>query len=65
MRLLLSRDYWSGPLGLARAYTVFCATWTIAAGLIGTTGAKLFVPTSFTKAGLAFIAGHALGRKEQ
>jgi len=64
MRALLNREYSSGPVGMARAFTVVCAIWTIAAGLIGTTGAKLFVPTSFMMVGLAFIAGHELGRKQ-
>jgi hypothetical protein len=63
MRTLLNREYWSGPVGMARVLTVICATWTIAAALTGATGARLYVPTSFMMAGLAFIAGHEVGRK--
>ena len=65
MKALLSRDYWSGLVGMARVFTVLCATWTIAAGLIGATGSKLFVPVAFMMVGLAFIAGHDQGRKQQ
>lgn len=64
MRALLNREYWSGLVGMARIFTVVCATWTITAGLIGATGARLFVPTSCMMVGLAFIAGHDLGRKQ-
>ncbi len=65
MRALLNREFWSGLVGMARVFTVVCATWTIAAALVGATGSKLFVPVSFMMVGLAFIAGHDLGRKQQ
>lgn len=64
MRTLLNREYWSGPVGMARVLTVVCATWTIAAALIGATGARLFVPVALMMVGLAFIAGHEVGRKQ-
>ncbi|HSP08804.1 MAG TPA: hypothetical protein VLU92_04325 [Candidatus Dormibacteraeota bacterium] len=64
MRQVLNREYWSGSLGLGRAFTVVCATWTIVAALVGATGSRLFVPLACTMVGLAFIAGHNLGRKQ-
>jgi len=64
MRALLNREYWSGPVGMARVLTVVCATWAIAAALIGATGPKLFVPVAFMMVGLAFVAGHELGRTQ-
>jgi hypothetical protein len=64
MRKLLNREYWSGPVGMGRVLTIVCATWTIDAGLIGATGARLLVPVACMMVGLAFIAGHDLGRKQ-
>ncbi len=65
MRALLNREYWSGPVGMARILSIVCAIWTIAAALVGATGSRLFVPVAFMMVGLAFIAGHDLGRKQQ
>jgi hypothetical protein len=65
MRTLLNREYWSGPVGMARGLSVISATWAIAAALIGATGAKLLVPVALMMVGLAFIAGYDLGRKQR
>jgi hypothetical protein len=64
MRLLLNREHWSGPVGMARILGMVCAAWTIAAALVGATGARLMVPMFFAVIGVAFVAGYELGRKQ-
>lgn len=71
MKVLLNRNEWEGPLGIARIVTGLSSIWLVLvalgglAGLTSFTAAKVMLPMVLVMLGLGFLAGYQVGQSKR